>query len=303
MTKRDISSSRSLISRRALAQAPARALLCLLFILPLTPAMAADHFDVASVKPAEMPKPIRRHSPERIAYEGISLPQSITKAFALTVYQVVWPDWLFGVPRDHPAKEEVEVGRFFTIETTMPAGTNAKEFQTMLQNLPVERFGLVFHRETRQVAQYELSFVNGGPKMALAKAVPDGPLGSLPDDNEDLDRIKHANTTNIGFGPDGVRMRGDYKVAGIADNFSQWLRHPMVDRTGSAEYYAIDLTWSWNPYSEPPFEVGMTNRATDSEAKELFSGMEKKLGLKVTLRTSPTEFLVVDRLNREATDN
>jgi uncharacterized protein (TIGR03435 family) len=76
----------------------------------------------------------------------------------------------------------------------------------------------------------------------------------------------------------------------------------LVDRTGSAEYYAIDLAWGWNPYSVPP-AYGTSNRATDGQARELFSQMEKKLGLKVTLRSAPTEILVIDRLSHEATEN
>jgi uncharacterized protein (TIGR03435 family) len=47
----------------------------------------------------------------------------------------------------------------------------------------------------------------------------------------------------------------------------------------------------------------MTNRASDGEARELFAEMEKKLGLKATLRSVPTEFLVIDRLSHEPTEN
>jgi uncharacterized protein (TIGR03435 family) len=181
---------------------------------PSAGSLVTDHSDVTSVKPAEMPRPIRRHDPGRIAYEEL-----ITKAFALPRYQVVWPEWFPGVPRDHPAKEKLDY-RYFTIEATMAPGANAAEFQLMLQNLLMERFGLAFHRETGQLAQYELSFVAGGPRMARAKAVPDGPLPGLPEDNEDLERIKHANTTHTVSGQDGMRLRGDYTVAAIAAQFS-----------------------------------------------------------------------------------
>ena len=280
----------------------ATARLWLVFVLLVPHVIAADHFEVVSVRPTEMAKPIRRHSPGRIAYEGIGVAELIMKAFALPQYQVVWPDWVWGVARDHPAKEKPE-GRYFTIDATMAPETTAAEFQLMLQNLLIERFGLAFHRETRQLAQYELSFVAGGPRMALAKAVLEGPLGNLPDDNEDIVSTKHRDTNQLRFGNDQMVVKGDYTVTAIAALFSQWLRHPMVDRTGTREYYALDFTCGWNPYSAPPFEVGMTNRATDSEARMLFSEMEKKLGLKVTLRTVPTQLLVIDRLRHEATGN
>ena len=263
-------------------------------------AMAADHFDVASVKPAEMPTPIRRHSPGRIRYEGISLYQLIRKAFALPDYQMVLPDWVPGVPKDHLPKEKVDP-RYFTIEATMPPETTDAEFRLMLQNLLVERFNLAFHRETRPLAQYEISFVEGGPKMTKAKPLLDGPTQHLPDDNEGLDRWKYGSSS-LTFGEVGMRVTGAYQLAVLAEQFSMYLQHPLVDRTGSAEYYAVDLTWGWNPNSLPSVP-GATNRATDREARELFVQMERKLGLKVTLRSVPTEVLVVDRLSHEATEN
>lgn len=278
------------------------ALLGLILILPVPAAIAADHFDVVSVRPAEMPRPIRRHSPTRIEYEGIGFGELITKAFAMRRDLVVWPEWVWDAPRTHPPKEKLDP-RYFTIMATMPPETNASEFQLMLQNLLVERFGLAFHRETRPLARYELTFAAGSPKMSRAKPVLDGPLPTLPEDNEDLVRTKHASTTQVLFGNDQMTVKGDHTVAGIAAQFSQFLRHPMIDQTGSTEYFDLDFTWGWNPYSTPPFAPGMINVATDGDARQLFSEMEKKLGLKVTLRTVPTEFLVIDRLNHEATEN
>jgi uncharacterized protein (TIGR03435 family) len=213
----------------------------------------------------------------------------IAKAFAIPDFQVIWPEWMRGVPRDHPAKEKPDV-RYFTITATVPPGTSSAELQVMLQNLLIDRFGLVLHRETRQREQYEVSFVPDGPRMPVANPVSSDPAPGLPEDNEDIARILHQNTNHLAFGRDDMLVTGDYTVAGIAALFSGYLKYPMVDRTGSEEYYAIKLTCGWNPYSAPPLE-GMNNHAMDSDAKALFSEMEKKLGLKVTLRSAPTEFL------------
>ena len=289
-------------SRRAWVRIAATSMLCLPPLLGPAPARAADHFTVVSIKPAEKPTGIRRHSPGRIRYEGIAHWELIKKAFALPSYLVIRPDWVAGPPPDHRPKENPDQ-RFFTIDATMPPEASEAEFRLMLQNLLVERFGLAFHRETRQLTQYDLSFADGGPRMPLAKAVPDGPLEGLPEDNENLARTKHENASHVLFGAFGMRLKGEYTVAGIAAWFSQYLQHPMVDETGSTEYYAIDLTWDWNPYSVPPDPSIGVNRASNSEARELFSELEKKLGLKVTLRTVPAEFLVIDRLRHEATEN
>jgi uncharacterized protein (TIGR03435 family) len=137
--------------------------------------------------------------------------------------------------------------------------------------------------------------------MAKAKPVPDGPVPGIPDDSENFDLVKHTNTTTVSFGDYGMRMRGEYTVAQIAQFLSNYLQHPLVDQTGSAEYYDIDLIWAWNPYPQPA--PGVMPRASNGEARELFSAMEKKLGLKATLRSVPTEFVVIDRLSHEATGN
>jgi uncharacterized protein (TIGR03435 family) len=281
-------------------RAPARAMLCLPILLLPPLATAADHFGVASVKPADTPiGGVSRHSPGRISYVGISFAALIMRAFALPQYQVVWPEWM-PISRDHAPKGKLDY-RFFTIDATMPPETTPAEFHLMLQNLLVERFGLVFHRETRPLAQYEIAFAEGGPKMPKAKPVPDGPVPGLPDDTENLDLIKHTNTTKVSFGEFGTRVSGDYTVDQLARFFSAYLEHPLVDRTGSAEYYAVDVTWSWNPY--PQIVPGVINPASNGEARELFSAMERKLGLKVTLRSVPTELVVIDHLNHEATEN
>ena len=296
---------RSVTSRCILAQSLVKTALCLPVTLLLFPlAMAADHFEVASVKPAESPTGIRRHPPGRIIYEGIELPELFRKAFDLPQYQyqVVWPEWVPFVPRDHPAKEKFDY-RYFTIEATMPQQTTAAEFQLMLQNLLVERFGLVFHREIRQLPQYEISFSTGGSKMGLAKPVQDGPVPGLPEDNENLVERKHR--LGVVFGPETMRIVGEYTVAQIAAVLSPYLQHPMVDRTRSTEYYAVDFTWGWSPSLEPPPDPrsGMTNRASDGDARQLFSVMERKLGLNATLQSVPTEFLIIDHLNHEASPN
>ena len=203
--------------------------------------------------------------------------------------------------RDHEPKGNADF-RYFTIDATMPPDTGAEEFRLMLQRVLVERFALVFHRETRKLAQYEITFAEGGPKMTKAKPVADGPPAGIPDDNENLDALKHRTKMQASNAV-GMRVQGDFTVARIADQFSPYLLHPLVDQTGSTDYYAIDLTWGWNPNFRPPLPIGTFNIASDRDARELFSEMEKRLGLRVTLRSAPVEILVIDSLSREASKN
>src|SRR5580658_5769400 len=59
--------------------------------------------------------------------------------------------------------------------------TTSEQFQKMLQNLLVERFHLVFHREERDFPGYELVVDKGGPKFKEVTPTPNAPenRGSL----------------------------------------------------------------------------------------------------------------------------
>jgi len=48
------------------------------------------------------------------------------------------------------------------IQATMPTGATVAQVPEMLQRLLAERFGMVVHRETRQVDGYELERPSAG---------------------------------------------------------------------------------------------------------------------------------------------
>ncbi len=261
-------------------------------------AMGNDRFDVISIRQTSNPSPIRKHSSERIDYEGISMPQLIEKAFGLPEHRIVWPDWV-NVVRFRPNKVKPDV-RFFAISATMPSSTTDEDFKRMLQNLLVERFGLVFHRETRPTDEYEMTFVAGGPKMQVAK--PAGP--GRPDFADDENPAAAGRNFNLSFGADGMRVKGDMTLQQLASLFSQYLWHPITEPVDFGQYYAVDFLWFWNPYSLPPPLDGMaTNRASEGETRGLFSEMGKRLGIKLILRSVPREVVVIDQLNHESTEN
>jgi hypothetical protein len=56
------------------------------------------------------------------------------------------------------------------ITAKIPAGATKAQFNIMLQNLLKERFNLTLHRETKDLAVYELTVSKDGPKLQTAAA-------------------------------------------------------------------------------------------------------------------------------------
>jgi uncharacterized protein (TIGR03435 family) len=264
------------------------------------PAVAAGspHFDVASVRLADGRSLVRRRSPGRIDYEGMTMFQLLQKAYAVPDYRIVSPDW---IPR-MGAKPKNPDSRYYTIVATMPSATTNDQFRAMLQNLLRERFGLREHRETKDLPVYGLGIANGGIRMRESPSRDSTKVDPALADSENVESIRRGETRHESFGEFGMRLQGDFTVADIANSFMLWLPHSIEDCTGLSKYYGVDLSWSWNPYFEPPAD-GVANKAADAYVKELFSTIEKKLGLKVELRSVPTELIVIDHLDHVPTEN
>jgi uncharacterized protein (TIGR03435 family) len=75
----------------------------------------------------------------------------LTTAFAVGPDQINGPGWLFSITQ--PA---------YDIEAIVPPNTTPEQFQKMLQNLLIERFHLVFRRETRNFPGFALVVDKGG---------------------------------------------------------------------------------------------------------------------------------------------
>src|SRR5258707_8958344 len=108
-------------------------------------------FDAASVKPAIPPTPNGRgmimfrgpsggpgtKDPGRINSPNMSLKNLLMNAYDVKTFQIAGPAWL-------------DTERF-EITATMPPDTTKEQFRVMWQNLLIERFKMVMHKETRDL--------------------------------------------------------------------------------------------------------------------------------------------------------
>jgi len=118
-------------------------------------AVAPLRFDAASVKPAEPGESFGMNSdPGRIEYRHFGIKGLVWVAYQVTLPQIVWPAWMAD-----------SSGGAYDITATFPPGTTDPQQHAMLQALLKDRFGLVFHRETREAKVYALVISEHGLKI------------------------------------------------------------------------------------------------------------------------------------------
>lgn len=142
-------------------------------------ALAQQTFDVASVKPsapqeggrgalAMMMERMSDSQPRgwlpaekgRLRLENRSLRSLIAAAYGARSSEVSGPAWMADAR--------------FEVQATFPEGTKKEALTEMLRNLLAERFGLVVHREDKEVPGYALTEAKGGAK--LTSAAPEKPV-------------------------------------------------------------------------------------------------------------------------------
>src|SRR4051812_23596666 len=135
-----------------------------------TPAPKAQ-FEVATVKPAPPLNPQAMAAGKmhvgmniegsRVDIGFMSLADLTQYAYKLKQHQIVIPDW---------AKNQR-----FDILAKMPEGATKEQVPEMVQGLLAERFGLTFHKESREQNVYGLMVAKGGHRLKESSTEPEAP--------------------------------------------------------------------------------------------------------------------------------
>ncbi len=228
--------------------------------------------------------------PERITYQWVSMNVILQTVFGLSDDQILnQPDWSYQTRFDIVAK--------------VPPGTTKDQANQMMRNLLKERFNLSYHFLSKDFDGFNLvvakdGLAKNGPKLKEA-ALPDGPppprpeLG-VPAATPSLDRDRYpilpAGYPNFtGISTEGV-MHTSFRSTTLAD-LVRLLRLTagarVVDQTGLTGKYDFKLEYS----------------ASGDPAPDLFTAIEKQLGLKLEKATLPLDALVIDQLDPKPSDN
>jgi uncharacterized protein (TIGR03435 family) len=190
------------------------------------------------------------------------------------------PDWAASTRYDITAKAEGEPTR--------------EQILRMLRALVVERFGLQYHTEQRDIPVYFLVPAHAdrtpGPRLRrsvvncheLTAAAQEGtPLPAS-------DRILCGRTMR-----DGTMLGGGLPMQTIADSIDGYTGRRVFDRTGLTGDWDFDLTFA---------EAAPAGTPPRPDAPTIFTALPDQLGLRLESGRAPVEITVIDRLERPTPD-
>jgi len=222
----------------------------LLLLIALATAGAFAQAFVVSVKTAKPGKPgmSARYSPGgRIVLENVTVRYLIDTAWSLHEHQLSGaPAWIDSAHFDIEAKPETEA--------------SGEVRMRMIQAILLDRFGLVFHRETKEMPIYALVIAKNGPK--LIPGVMDETAGGSSSGN-------------------GMVQGKGLTTQAMADLLSVSLERTVVDKTGLKGVFNFKLQWKPD---------------ADAESPSIFTAIQEQLGLKLEPQKGPVELFVIDHV-------
>ena len=207
----------------------------------------------------------------------------------------------------------------FSIIAKVPEGTTRDQFRQMQLNLLIDRFGLKFHREKREVEGYELVVAKDGPKFKESEPEPPKEADAAPEAvGQPKPRMK--------IGPDGLPImpagsnmvwesdghaRGQWSSMSM-EEFAARLSarglagiKPVIDCTGLKKKYDLKLEWT-------PDRSNMGSTASTGESSltaalpsgpDIFTALQHQLGLKLQPKKVTVEMLIIDHIEKMPSEN
>jgi uncharacterized protein (TIGR03435 family) len=176
--------------------------------------------------------------------------------------------WAYGVQRGQVVGPGLLTSERYDITAKADGVATKEAMREMMRSLLTERFGIVFHREKRELKSFGLVVAKGGPKMKQAK-----------DDEEPF----HQNSA-MGTVARALTMQE------FADFLGDAVERPVVDKTGLAGRW--DLAFDFTKYmTDPP-------KGIDDFLLVLNETLEGEIGLKMVAEKDVVEVMVVDKVEK-----
>lgn len=295
----DVAQARGRVGALAAGAIAAATLAVLATVSPLQVAVAAAQaapplaFEVASIRPntrGERMITVNTQPGGRFVATNVPVSWLIRLAFQAGEYQIIGaPAWADAKRFDVIAKAEVELA------PVAGAFEGPSELRAMVRQLLADRFGLVVHRETRDVPGYRLVTARAdkrlGPQLT-ASAVDCTALFAKRAPDDDPPRC------GIRGGPGTFVLEG-VALPQFASALSGLLRRPVEDATQLPGTFDLDL--SWEPVRADTLADGVGVPIGD--AAPLFAALEAQAGLRLERTTARVEVYVIDRIERPTSDN
>ncbi len=266
-------------------------------------------FEVASIKLVDLANGVRlqpSNDPSRVSYDRRSLQELIVTAYDIKTDQIVGaPAWL-----------DTDV---FDIAATLPAASSPADVNLMLQNLLSERFGLSIHREQRLIDIYGLKVAKKGLKMKATPptvaVIPAAPtvasgnggmeLRAAPDGCPDLPAPANGKPRLSSlWGPEKVCVVAFGTTChSFAIFLRQYMDRPVLDATGVTTKFDFRLYFDPSTLARTMGGRPAANNASEVAIPTVNKAIEEQLGLMLEKGKSHMNILVIDHVNRSATEN
>jgi uncharacterized protein (TIGR03435 family) len=209
---------------------------------------------------------------DRYLWHQAALVNLIAAAYGVNVEMVVGgPSWL-------------EQDRFEVVGKADPK-TPPAQLKLMLRSLLTERFGLVLHEGEVSMPAYVLTVGKDG-KTKMKQSAGDG--------TEGCDSVDTGQAAMAPFQLKCHDMSMEVLASQLHDMGNGYFPKPVVDKTGLTGTWDFEMKW----HSKPVYE-----QLGPADGISIFDAVEKQLGLKLTLETSPQHVWIVDSANHKPVPN
>ena len=240
-------------------------------------AAAADRklpaFDVMVVKP--------NSSGERpsIDFDGgsFSATDISVKMLVLFAYDLK-DDQLFGIPKWANEQRFDMKAKVLDADPAVLQHLTNDEKREIEQTILTDRFGLVFHRETKVLPVYELVVDKNGPKFQPSK-IEAGQKGANGLSAGSLHTNNHDGNADM--------ASTAVPISSLVNVLSRQTERIVVDQTGLTGRYDLNLTWSRDDGSTP---------ATEQNSPSILTAIQEQLGLRLRPAKLPVGTFVVDHV-------
>jgi len=240
-------------------------------------AAAADRklpaFDVMVVKP--------NSSGERpsIDFDGgsFSATDISVKMLVLFAYDLK-DDQLFGIPKWANEQRFDMKAKVLDADPAVLQHLTNDEKREIEQTILTDRFGLVFHRETKVLPVYELVVDKNGPKFQPSK-IEAGQKGANGLSAGSLHTNNHDGNADM--------ASTAVPIASLVNVLSRQTERIVVDQTGLTGRYDLNLTWSRDDGSTP---------ASEQNSPSILTAIQEQLGLRLRPAKLPVGTFVVDHV-------
>jgi uncharacterized protein (TIGR03435 family) len=258
-----------------------------------TPDTKPPAFEVASVKPNTSGDWRISMTPQpggRLSLTNVPLKMLILNAYRVQEFQIV------GGP------DSVMTARFDVL-TKAEGNPTLDEMLTMLQTLLADRFKLVVHHDTRELAIYALVLARADGKVdgKLKRSEADCIAGrsSAPSSPAPLpsSQVPQCGFTAL---PGTIHAKA-VSMTAVAGLLPAFLGRVVLDKTGLSGVFDFDLTWTPDrpfqaPSDAPPLPP------IDPNGPSIFTAVQDQLGLKLESTKGPVAVLVIDHAEQPTPD-